>query len=623
MVFFVLVIGVIMMRVIVCVKYVPEVIIQNYDGCSIKRDNVLGNINPADMFAIEEGIRIKEHFNAETFGLCMGVMSAEASLKNAIALGLDKMFLMSDKCFSGSDTLATSYVLSKGLEYISDYDLVLCGRQSTDSDTGQVAQEIASHLDLPCLINVVAIEFIESKKIKCKILTEYGYSLYEIHLPAVLSVSKGINVPRIPTISGLQRAQSTKIQIIDSEAAKTDPQKCGLLGSPTKVKNVRQHKYNVKNPKDITLNFKEVFFDLIVKRKFNLSNDSHTNKIEIDCSIMSNVRSDYEIWVVCEITYGCIAEVSLQLLSKAAQLAKEINGIVAAIVFCENVYQYSETFSNYGVKKIYYSEITLKSTLFDETLLLLLTNACRKHVPSVVLFGNTTWGRWIAPIVAVKLRTGLTADCFDLHLDTETNNLIQTRLAFCGNLIADIICPNTRPQMATVRCNVFHKNSFINKTTFELIDIGSLELDYKRINVVGQVDNLIQSTRLMDAEVVIAGGKGVGNKENFLLLFKLAELLNGAVAATRYAVDAGWVDYSYQVGQTGISVKPKLYIAFGISGAIEHVIGMRDSDCIISVNVDADASIFDISDYKIIDSCDKVLNSLISCFSYEKGDRLI
>jgi electron transfer flavoprotein alpha subunit len=535
-------------------------------------------------------------------------------LKNSIALGLDDVYLLSDSLFSGSDTYATSYILSKGIELIGNFDLILCGRQSTDGDTGQIGQEIASHLDIPCLINVVAIELLEKNHIKCKVLTEHGYIFLEVALPTVVCVLKGINEPRIPTISGLIKANGAKVKVIDSRVLVVDKSKCGLQGSPTKIKRVRRQSFEAKTPTDISNNYEDVIDRLIENAKAQKQVEI-TNNTTIYAQLQSACNKTIsEIWVVGELVSGKIADVSLELLSKSSELAYATDSLVAAVFIGKDVKKHFETATVHGADKIYFADNKELDTLFNESFPNTLVKACQTYKPNVLLFGSTTWGRWLAPNVSVKLATGLTADCMGLQIDSESGNLIQTRVAFSGNIIADIICPDSWPQMATVRSNVFQKKPRKGQYPCEMIDIGQLFVCDNRIITHNTYHADIQGAYLSNANVIIAGGKGLGSKENFELLFKLAELIGGKVAATRYAVDAGWIDYSYQVGQTGISVRPKVYIAFGISGAIEHIIGMRDSDCIISVDTNLNAPIFAVSDYKISADCTNVINNLLYHF---------
>ena len=594
------------MKIVTCIKCVPYTVSANFDGTSILRDNVGTMINPADMFAIEEAIRFKERVGASSIGICMGVMSTKETLKSAVAMGLDDVYLMSDKAFSGSDTLATSYSLAKGIVTLDNVDLIICGKQSTDGDTGQVSQEIASFLNLPCLISVVKAE-IFGDRLQCTVLSETGYRKFETSLPAVISVLKGINTPRIPTVKGIIKAQSFEPTILSASLINVDKSKCGFAGSPTRVKKTYQHKSAQRNAIDIS----DSYYDFI-KHQFDVSKRKDVLSQEICDNSYNNPSMSYDpkggLWVVCEVHDKVLLDISMQLLTKASELSKKCNRSVTALSF-SNDESVLQCIGEYGANSIVVFSSTNSSDLFDERVPDTIHSACIKYHPYAVLFGSTTWGRWIAPFVAAKQSTGLTADCFELNID-ENDNLIQTRIAFGGNIIADITCPHNRPQMSTVRHNVFEKkrvDSFFKPTIL-------YEEIVTEVNRIKEVDCELEKLTVPsfdDVEIIIAGGKGIGSKENFKLLFDLAKLVGGVVGATRYAVDAGWIDYSHQIGQTGSIIRPKLYLAFGISGAAEHLLGMRESNCIISINTDKNAPIIKSSDYVVFDDCIHVLINLI------------
>jgi len=598
------------MKIVTCIKCVPYTVSANFDGVSILRDNVGTMINPADMFAIEEAIRFKERVGASSIGICMGVMSTKETLKSAIAMGLDDVYLMSDKAFAGSDTLATSYSLARGIESLGNVDLIICGKQSTDGDTGQVPQEIAGFLNLPCLTNVVKAEIFDDR-LQCTILSETGYRKFESPLPAVISVLKGINTPRIPTVKGIIKAQSFEPTIFSaSSLGNIDKSKCGLTGSPTRVKKMYQHKSVQRNAVDIS----NCYHDFI-KHQFDVSKRKDTLPQEI-CDASNNHHSmSYNpkdgLWVVCEAHDKVLLDISMQLLTKANELSKKCNRPVTALSFSSDE-SVLECIGEYGANSIVVFSSTQTPDLFDERVPDTIHSACIKYHPYAVLFGSTTWGRWIAPFVAVKQSTGLTADCFELDVD-ENDNLIQTRIAFGGNIIADIICPHNRPQMSTVRHNIFEKKR-VNHPLKPTILNEEIITETNRIREVECGLEQSSVPAFDDVEIIIAGGKGIGSKENFKLLFEFAGLVGGVVGASRYAVDAGWIDYSHQIGQTGSIIRPKLYLAFGISGAIEHLLGMRESDCIISINKDRNAPIIKCSDYVVFDDCVNVLTNLIGNF---------
>lgn len=601
------------MKVAVCIKYVPKII----DNAMINRNQGYGIINPPDLYAIEEAIRLKERLEVSTtVGICMGVISAQKKLKQALAMGIDEVYLLSDIKFSGADTFSTSYILSNAIKTISDFKLIICGNQSVDGGTGQVAQEIASHLDYPCITNVVSINKISGDKIECTILSDNEYQIINVTLPAVISVLKGINEPRTPSIKGLQKAQEKKIVIFDCEKMKLNEKYCGTTGSRTRVLRIYNHKLPTKYTKDITCDYLKTIATLIMNAKKNEQVKSVERRV-VEHNY-KNTDKLKEIWVVCQVENGFITEHSYQILTKAAELLT--NAYVLCVVLLEMISDDSlDKLSYYGIKKMYYCMDYKSSVLFDENQVETLLNMCKKYKPSVVLLGSSTWGRWLAPIVAVKLKTGLTADCIDLKLNDETGILTQIRSVYGGNSFADIICPVAIPQMATVRFNVFTSKPYTCKQVYEIIRYKCMEYKAHRIQLIEKIDNNFKNLNLFDADIIICGGRGVGGRENFQMLFKLAEIIGGAIGATRYAVDAGWVEYSYQIGQTGKSIYPKLFISVGVSGASEHLVGVRHSDCVISINIDKNAPIMKISDFAILDDCNKVIKNMIKYLEEREG----
>ena len=332
------------------------------------------------------------------------------------------------------------------------------------------------------------------------------------------------------------------------------------------------------------------------------------------------------ILVFCEITEEQhIAEVSLELCSKARKLADKLGSRLDAIVIGNEIKNIEGQLYPYGVDNIFY--LNDKRLSFYQTLPFFstITKIIKDETPDIVLFGATSVGRDLAPRIASFLRCGLTADCTSLeigdHTDAKTNTvykdiLYQIRPAFGGNIIATIVSPETRPQMATVREGVMRKEiynenhkgevrqlkaeDYVNDSDF-CIKIIERQIEAQKINIKG-------------APIIVAGGYGMGSKENFALLHKLADLIGGEVGATRAAVDAGFTENERQIGQTGLTVRPKLYIACGISGAVQHRAGMDQSSKIISINTDPNAPINSIADYTIIGDAMDVLPKIIKSY---------
>ncbi len=321
--------------------------------------------------------------------------------------------------------------------------------------------------------------------------------------------------------------------------------------------------------------------------------------------------SDYKgIWVFAEQREGSIASVSLELLGAGRKLADELKTELSAVLFGAAEKDANELIK-WGADKVYHSGNAVFEKFNDEPYSRLLVNLIKEHKPSIVLAGATPIGRSFIPRVAANLRTGLTADCTSLGIDKDTGNLLQVRPAFGGNIMATILCPNHRPQIATVRPRVMKKSEYNPKKKGEIISVKAEDL-ICRTKVIDTVKETSEyRVNLQEADIIIAGGRGLGDAKGFNLLFELAKILDGAVAASRAAVDEGWIQYSHQVGQTGKTVCPKIYIACGISGAVQHLVGMQSSDIIIAINKNPEAPIFNVATYGIVGDIYEVLPLLI------------
>lgn len=273
----------------------------------------------------------------------------------------------------------------------------------------------------------------------------------------------------------------------------------------------------------------------------------------------------------------------------------------------------------WGADKVFHCEETGFQAFNDEPYAALLSKLITEQKPEIVLTGATPIGRSFFPRVAAKLRAGLTADCTSLEIDPETKNLLQVRPAFGGNIMATIFCPHARPQMATVRPRVMKRGTYDESLTGEIIKVTAkgIASRTKVVETVKEVSEL--AINLQDANIIVAGGRGMGNEKGFQLLHDLAEVLGASVAASRAAVDEGWIPYRHQVGQTGKTVSPKLYIACGISGAVQHLVGMQSSDVIIAINKNPDAPIFNVATYGIVGDANEIVLMLTKKIKELKG----
>jgi electron transfer flavoprotein alpha subunit len=313
------------------------------------------------------------------------------------------------------------------------------------------------------------------------------------------------------------------------------------------------------------------------------------------------MSSAKEIWIYAEQENGQVAGVVYELLTRGRMLAEKSGYTLCAVLASANGKPMQQELFNYGAKKIYNVEDPKLETYQNDYFAKVVHTLIEEKKPEIVLYGATTIGRSLAPTVAVMGWAGLTADCTELDFDTERQILLQTRPAFGGNIMATIICPDHRPQMSTVRSNVFKKERVSENESGEVVDVAiDLSGIRERMKRVESVVEEVNTVDLKAADYIVSGGRGLGKPENFKIIEDLAGTLGGAVGASRATVDAGWISHHHQVGQTGKTVCPLVYIACGISGAIQHLAGMQSADLIIAVNKDPDAPIFDVADYGLV-----------------------
>jgi electron transfer flavoprotein alpha subunit len=302
------------------------------------------------------------------------------------------------------------------------------------------------------------------------------------------------------------------------------------------------------------------------------------------------------------------------LLGAGRKLADQLGVSLSAVLIGNNMESAAQTLISYGADNIYLVDDPSVALFNDESYADIFVQLIKKYKPEIVLMGATTYGRSLAPRVASRLNTGLTADCTGLEIDLEKRLLMQTRPAFGGNLMATIICPNHRPQMSTVRPKVMKPLDQDTSRKGVIISPEITIIKDTKVKVLDVVNTLTETVNLTEADIIVSGGRGMGDPKNFALVEELARVLGGAVGASRATVDSGWIDYSHQVGQTGKTVAPKIYIACGISGAIQHLAGMSSSDIIIAINKNPDAPIFKVATYGIVGDVLEVLPALISEF---------
>ena len=340
----------------------------------------------------------------------------------------------------------------------------------------------------------------------------------------------------------------------------------------------------------------------------------HDTSTSLDLSIYQGV------WVFAEQKNGIVQPIANELLGEGRKLADSLQMPLCAVLLGHNVEDQVPALTSRGADRVYLIDREELAYFQDEPYANVLSALIRRHKPAVMLYGATSIGRSLAARVAVAVNAGLTADCTGLAIDPDTGNLMQTRPTFGGNIMATIITQNHRPQMATVRHKVMKEAvSIVNRTgeiVVEEIADTLMRSRTKRLHFELEQET---TTNISEANIIVSGGRGLQAPENFSLIRELAEVLGAGVGSSRAAVDAGWISYSHQVGQTGKTVCPKIYIACGISGQIQHLAGMSSSDLIIAINKDENAPIFKVANYGLIGDLFDIIPLLIREFKHAMG----
>ncbi|MDD5792539.1 MAG: electron transfer flavoprotein subunit alpha/FixB family protein [Erysipelotrichaceae bacterium] len=337
-----------------------------------------------------------------------------------------------------------------------------------------------------------------------------------------------------------------------------------------------------------------------------------------------NLEEYKGVFVYAQQVDNKVSGIAYELLGKARELAQPLNAEVTAVLIGSDVKDLCDSLAQYGADRVILVDDPELKEYRTEPYAHALTSVINEFKPEIMLVGATAIGRDLAPTVSARVETGLTADCTVLEIgdfplvpvpgkeaEQKHNQLLMTRPAFGGNTIATIACPNNRPQMATVRPGVMQKIDPIKDAKANIVEFNpGFTPDHKYVTIKEIVKSVNQVADIMDAKILVSGGRGVGSPENFKLLQDLADAIGGQVACSRAVVDAGWMPKDMQVGQTGKTVRPQVYFAIGISGAIQHVAGMEESDLIVAINKDADAPIFDVADYGVVGDLNKILPSL-------------
>ncbi|MGI6153235.1 MAG: electron transfer flavoprotein subunit alpha/FixB family protein [Christensenellaceae bacterium] len=328
---------------------------------------------------------------------------------------------------------------------------------------------------------------------------------------------------------------------------------------------------------------------------------------------------DYKgVFVFVQQVDNHITGVSYELVGKARDLAADLNTEVTAVVLGYQIDDMAEKLGRYGAHNVLLVDHEMLKTYMTEPYTYALSEVVKDKKPDILLYGATAIGRDLAPRVSARCHSGLTADCTGLEIDAETKFLRMTRPAFGGNIMATIVCAEHRPQQATVRPGVMQR---VTPDDGHKVKVENYKIDipkeHENVEILEIVKSVADRIDIQDAKILVSGGRGIGGPENFAVLQKLADVLGGTVSSSRACVDAGWIEKDRQVGQTGKTVRPNLYVACGISGAVQHLAGMEESDVIVAINKDESAPIFEVADYGVVGDVLKIVPALTEALKKE------
>ena len=602
------------MKTAVCVKYVPVVsrITFDYEQKTIVRDGVPSEVNPFDVLGLVRAVELKSGPEDEVVALSMGPPQAREGLVTCMALGADRGILLTDRALAGSDTLATARALSLALER-EQPDLVVCGRNSADAETGQVGPELAELLGLPHISQVRKLDYRADSAgkvngIVAERITDEGYQVIECALPALVCVTEGVAAETFANREQMAAAQDKPVEELSCAQLSDDLSQFGLSGSPTWVEDIR-----LVEPTRLGMMIEGETPDAAAQQVAQLLQERLASLAEEQGdgspapASAANIRYPdnraRSIWVVAETAQDGLRRVTLELLGKARELTATTRSEVVAVLIGVASQQATNTLtaplSAYGADRVLTLDNTDLGPVCSRAVAGALADAVAADQPYAVLFAATADGRDLASRIAARLGLGLTGDAIDLEIDPE-GRLVQLKPALGGNVIAPILS-KTLPNLVTLRPGLLTP---IEPEDDALATVQALsapafdETDITLLETHNQEDT--GGIALAQAQVVLSVGMGIGGPENLPEIQSLAGEIEANLATTRNVVHAGWLPHQVQVGISGRTIAPRVYLAVGIRGVFDHTVGIQKAGVIIAINSNRRHPIFKAADYGIV-----------------------
>ena len=591
------------MKIVVCVKYVPVVarIQFDYENKTIIREGVPSEVNPFDMLGLVRAVELKSAPDDQVVALCMGPPQARDGLLECLALGADRAILLTDRALAGSDTLATARALSLALKKEAP-DLIICGRNSADSETGQVGPETAELMDIPHVGQVSKLDLnADSNTIVTERLTDEGYQVIECPLPALVCVTEGVAEETFPNREQLAEAETKPLQEVTCAQLSPDSSQFGAEGYPTWVEEIRlvePNRSGVIIEEEDPQVAAEQAASLLKERLAELDSADNGSQTAQPTERFPNSR-DKSIWVIAESWPADLAHVTLELLGKARELTSFTRSEVAAVLIGPAQPDLNGQLAAYGADRVLVLDNTGKGPVWGRQVVQSLAAAVHQAQPYAVLFASTPDGRDLASRVAARLALGLTGDAIDLEIDEE-GRLVQLKPALGGNVVAPILS-KTLPNMVTLRPGLLTPVAPVVSSQAPVEAIAAASFDGPDVTVLEEhVQEDIGALELTQAQVVLGVGMGIGGPENLPQIQKLAHSINASLATTRNVTHEGWLPVQIQVGISGRSITPKVYLAVGIRGAFNHTVGIQKAGVILALNQNRRHAIFNSAEFGIV-----------------------
>ena len=591
------------MKIIVCIKQVPAVSELRFDNVkrTLIREGVRNEINPYDRRALTFAANMKKKYGGEVVVMTMGPPQARDALTEALAMDADRAVHLLDRAFAGSDTLATSRALSFAIEKEKPFDLILCGKVSVDAETGHVGPEVAELLGIAHVTSATSVQFSESlDRAVADVETDYGFQKIEATLPLLVTAAERLIKPSRPIPDELESAKSKPYTILTGQELCADTSIFGLNGSPTSVSSIysieTERKCEVIEGSTLEEKVARLAEELVARGLF--TGWKNVQKQQVRADDTRGIRKEKAFWVVAELVQGKVRNVTYELLGRGIELTKKLESELCAVVLGPASKDQIQDLISHGADRVYVVRHDQLSTYSSDAYAAALAEVIEKFKPYAVVAASTSLGSDFVPRVAARLKLGMTSDCIGLELN-EREQLVQLKPAFGGNIVAPILS-RTLPQLATIRPGVLTAAESNPSRKGTIVEVRPSKVRVLSRVVEERLEADRDALRLDDADVIVAAGAGIGGPKNLDTINELAQVLNAPVATTRKVVDLGWLPRQLQIGLTGRSVGPKLYVAIAVSGAFNHLVGIGRAGIVLAINNNPNAPIFKNCDYGIV-----------------------